>query len=62
MDVADDGDGGVNVHDIALLHQELFCLGAYCLDDRVGEKFFFVEASNALIEVDGGCDAAGSAH
>ena len=43
-----------DVHDIALLHQQLFRFGAYRFDDRVGEQFFAVETGDALIEVDAG--------
>lgn len=54
MNVADNGDRGLDVHDIALLHQQLFRLGADGLDDRVGEELFAVEAGDALIEIDTG--------
>lgn len=43
-----------DVHDIALLHQQLFRFGAYCFNDRVGEEFLAVEAGDALVEVDAG--------
>lgn len=43
------------MHDIALLHQQLFRFGAYCFNDRVGEEFLAVEAGDALVEVDAGC-------
>lgn len=56
VDVSNDGDGRVNVHNVTLLHQELLRLGAYCLDDGVGEELLLVEASYALIEVDGRCE------
>ena len=42
------------MHDVALLHQQLFCLGTYCFDDGVGEEFFAVEAGDAFVEVDTG--------
>lgn len=54
VNVADNGDRGLDVHDIALLHQQLFRLGADGLDDRVGEELFAVEAGDALIEIDTG--------
>lgn len=55
MDIPDDGDGGLYVHHIALLHQKLFCLGAYRLDDGVGEELFSVETCDAFVEVYAGC-------
>ena len=33
VDVADDSDGGLDVNNVALAHQKLFGLGAYCLND-----------------------------
>lgn len=54
MDVADDRDGRLHLHDIALLHQQLLRLGAYCLDDRVGEELLVVQPFDAFVEVDTG--------
>lgn len=51
MDVTDDRDRRLDVDDIALLHQQLLGLGAYCLDDGIGQEFFAVEPSDAFIEV-----------
>ena len=51
MNVSNHSDGRGNVNHIALLHQQLFCFGAYCFDDRVCEKFFFVEALYAFVKV-----------
>ena len=42
MDVAYNGNGRGDVHDIALFHQQFFRLGAYCLNDRFGKEFFLV--------------------
>jgi len=42
VDIADDGDGGVDVHDIAFLHEELFGFGAYRLDDRICKELLFI--------------------
>ena len=52
MDIANNGHGRFDVHDIALLHEELFCLSAYRLDDRLGQQFLLVEPCYALVEVD----------
>ena len=57
VDVADDSDGGPNVDDVALAHEQFFCLGAYCLDDRLCQKFLLVKARYALVQVDGRCMA-----
>jgi hypothetical protein len=54
VDVADDGDGGLDVHDIALFHQQFLRLGAYGLDYGVGEEFFSVQACDAFVQVDAG--------
>jgi hypothetical protein len=54
VDVADDGDGGLDVHDIALFHQQFLRLGAYGLDYGVGEEFFAVQACDAFVQVDAG--------
>lgn len=42
------------VDDIALLHQQLLCLGAYCFDNALGEKLFLVEAGYAFVQIDAG--------
>jgi hypothetical protein len=55
VDVADDGDGRADVHHVALLHEQLLGLCAYCLDDRLGQQLLLGEARNALIEIYGGC-------
>ena len=39
--------------DVALAHQQLLGLCAYCFDDRLGQEFLFVEARDALVEVHG---------
>ena len=57
MYVADNCDWGLDVHDIALLHQQLLRLGAYCLDYGIGEEFFPVQARDAFVEVDTGWEA-----
>lgn len=57
MDIANDGDGGANVDDVALAHQQLFRFGANGLDDGFGEKFPLVQARDALVKVDGSCSS-----
>jgi hypothetical protein len=37
VDVADDSHRSLDVHNIALLHEHLFRLCAYCFYDRLGE-------------------------
>lgn len=39
------------MHDVALLHEELFGLGAYCLNNRLGQEVLLVECLYALIEI-----------
>ncbi len=45
---------GLHMYHVALLHQQLFCLGTYCFDDRLGEEVLFVQAFYAFIEIDRG--------
>lgn len=37
MYIPDDGNWGLNVYDIALLHKKLFRFGAYCFNHRLGK-------------------------
>lgn len=53
MDVSDNGYGGADMDDVALTHEQLLRLCAYCFDDRLGEKFFLVEARDTLVQIDG---------
>lgn len=55
MDIADDCHRRSNVHNIALLHEELFRLCAYCLDHRLGQQLLLGESRYALIEIYGSC-------
>ena len=48
-------DRGRDMDDIALLHQELLCFGAYCLYDGVCEQLLSVQTLNAFVEVDIRC-------
>lgn len=52
VNITDDRHRCENVHHVALLHEELFRLRAYCLDDRLGQEFLLVKPCYALIEVD----------
>lgn len=54
VDVADDGYWSLDVHDVALLHEHLFCLCAYCLDDRFGKQLLLVESGDAFVKIDAG--------
>ena len=53
MDISNHRDGRSDVHDIALLHQQLFRFGAYRFNDKFIQQLFLIEAGDALIEVDG---------
>jgi len=44
------------MYNIALLHQELLCFGAYCFDDGLGEEVLLIQALNTLIQVNRGCE------
>lgn len=55
--VADDGDGGEDVDDVALAHKQFLCLGADGLDDGLGEELLLVQARYALVEIDRGGQA-----
>lgn len=57
MDIAHDGDGGRNVNDIALAHQQLFCFGAYGLDHRICEQLPVIETLDTLVQVNALCKA-----
>ena len=55
MYVTDHRDRRLDVHNIALLHQQLFRLGAYCFDYRVREELFPVKAGDTFVKVYAGC-------
>lgn len=55
MDVADDCDRRLDVHHVALLHQQLLRLGAYCFDHRLSEQLLSIQAGDAFVEVNAGC-------
>jgi len=59
MNVSDDSDGRAHMDHIALPHEELFCLCAYCLNHRFRQQFLLVEARDTLVEVHGSCEIAG---
>lgn len=44
-----------DVDHITLLHEQFFRLGAYRLDEWLGEELFAVELFDALVQVDAGC-------
>ena len=44
-------DRGGDMYNIALLHEKLFCFGAYCLYDRVRQQLFLVESLDTFIEI-----------
>jgi hypothetical protein len=51
VDIAHDCDRSLDVHDIALFHQQLFCFGTDGFNDRVGEEFFAVKTVDAFVEI-----------
>ena len=55
MYVSNHRNGRSDMNDIALLHQQLLCFGAYCLDYGLSEQFFFVEPFDAFVEINARC-------
>lgn len=52
MDVSDDGDGCLDVDDVALAHQELLCLFANLFEERLAEELFPQQDRDGAIEVE----------
>lgn len=55
MNISHNGNRGSDVNHIALLHQKLFRLGAYRLNDQICQQFFPIESLNALVQIDTSC-------
>lgn len=55
MDITNDRHRRSYMHNVALLHKELFRFGAYCLDHGLGEQLFLRQPRYALVQVYGGC-------
>ena len=55
MDITDHCDWSLDVHDIALLHQQLFRFGAYCFNDGVREELLAVQTRDAFVKINTGC-------
>lgn len=53
MDVPHHGDRCFDMHDIALLHEQLLCLGTDGLNDWLGQELLAVEPFDAFVQVDG---------
>lgn len=43
MDITHDRDRRPDVHDVTLFHEQFLRLGAYCLDDRLGQQLLLIE-------------------
>ena len=54
VNITNDSYGSLDVHNVALLHEHLFCLCAYCLYDGLGEQLLIVEPLDAFVEIDAG--------
>ena len=52
MNVSHDCDGRLDVHDVALAHQELLCLFADLLDERLGQQPFLQQRLDRPVEVE----------
>jgi hypothetical protein len=55
--ITDHGDRRLDVDDIALFHQQLFCFGAYRFNDGLGEELLVVQSGYAFVEIYAGCSA-----
>jgi hypothetical protein len=51
VNVADDRDRCLYVHDIALFHKQFLRLSAHRFDDRVGQELLAVEAFDAFVQI-----------
>ncbi len=58
VDVSYYCDRCLDMDHVALLHQQLLGLGAYCFDDGFSKQVLLVKAFNAFIEIDGRCREA----
>jgi hypothetical protein len=49
MDIADDGDGCVNVDDVTLAHEDFFDEFADCFEDFLAQEFSSFELFDAFV-------------
>lgn len=54
VDVADDSHGRLDMDNIALFHEQLFCLCANRLNHRLCKQLLLIESGNTFVEVDAG--------
>lgn len=54
VDITDDSHRSLDVDNIALLHEHLFCLCAYGLYDRLGEQLLVVQPLDTFVKIDAG--------
>jgi hypothetical protein len=54
MNVADDGDGGRDVHNVGLAHEDFLGLFAYFAEKCLVKELFLEQLLNACVEVEGG--------
>lgn len=52
MNVADDGDGRGDVHDVGLAHQHLLCLLADLAKERLAEEPLLEQLGDAVVDVE----------
>ena len=58
MNIPNHRDWSCNMYYIALLHQKLFCFGAYRLNHRIGQQFLLVKSFDTLIQVYARCSTS----
>jgi len=49
MNIADDGDGGMDVDDVTLPHEDFFDEFADCFEDFLAQKFSSFELFDAFV-------------
>lgn len=53
MDVTDDRDRRIHMHDVGLAHEHLFCLFAYLAQEGLVKELFAEELLDAGVEIEG---------
>ena len=53
MDITDDRDWRIDVHDVGLAHEDLLCLFAYFAEEGLVEELLAEELLYACVEIEG---------
>jgi hypothetical protein len=51
MDITDDRDGCIDVHDVGFAHKDFLCLFAYFAEEGLVEELFSEELVDASVEI-----------